>query len=122
MMKSFDFSKATFGNQFNGFDGFNQGMSPNENGLNTKQIDYNIGIGGVYSYAPAAHKNLYAGFSAFNITRPNISFYDGIAVFSDDIRDGIKGSWSMLPSILFQSQGNNREIVVGSFVKYSLYV
>ena len=127
MMKSFDFSKATFGNQFNGFDGFNQGMSPNENGLNTKQIDYNVGIGGVYSYAPAAHKNLYAGFSAFNITRPNISFYDGteirqnvryVATVGGEV--GLKNGWSLLPSALFQSQGNNREIVFGAFAKYSL--
>lgn len=127
MMKSFDLSKATFGNQFNGYDGFDQGMSPNENGLNTKQIDYNLGIGGVYSYGPSAHNNLYVGFSAFNITKPNISFFDGteirleprmVATVGGEIK--IKNNWSVLPSVLFQSQGVNKEMVLGSFVKYSL--
>ncbi|MFN8283383.1 MAG: PorP/SprF family type IX secretion system membrane protein [Chitinophagales bacterium] len=127
MMKSFDYSKATFGNQFNGFDGFDQSIGPNEAGLNTKQIDYNLAIGGVYSYAPAANKNIYAGFSVFNVTKPNISFFDGteirldpryVATVGGEMK--LKGSWSILPSVLFQSQGVNKEIVLGSFVKYSL--
>lgn len=127
LMKSFDLSKATFGNQFNGFDGFNQGINPNEAGLNTKQMDYSLGIGGVYSYAPSMHNNLYAGFSAFNVNRPNISFFDGteirldtrfVATVGGEIK--VKDSWSVLPSALFQVQGNMKEMVFGSFVKYSL--
>lgn len=127
VMRRFDLSKATFGNQFNGFDGFDQSINPIENGLNTKQIDYNLGIGGLYSFAPKEHSNLYLSISAFNLTRPNVSFYDGqenrlytrIAAFAGG-EVTLKGSWSMLPSAVFQIQGPHKEIMFGSFARYGL--
>lgn len=127
VMRRFDLSKATFGNQFNGFDGFDQSINPIENGLNTKQVDYNLGIGGLYSFAPKEHSNLYLSISAFNLTRPNVSFYDGqenrlytrIAAFAGG-EVTLKGSWSMLPSAVFQVQGPHKEIMFGSFARYGL--
>ncbi|HQV78520.1 MAG TPA: PorP/SprF family type IX secretion system membrane protein [Chitinophagales bacterium] len=125
--RKFDLSKATFGNQYNGFDGFDPNMNPIENGLNTKQLDYNLAIGSVYSYAPKAHSNLYVGFSAFNLIRPNLSFYEGqenrqfsrfAAMVGGEVT--LKGTWSMLPSALFQKQGPNMEIMFGTFARYGL--
>lgn len=127
ILRKFDLSKSTFGNQYNGYDGFDQGINPNENGLNTKQVDYNLGIGGVYSFAPKPHTNFFLSVSAFNLTRPNVSFYDNVenrlftrlAVFTGG-EVLLKGSWSMLPSALFQLQGPHKEIMFGSFVRYGL--
>lgn len=127
VMRRFDLSRATFGNQFNGYDGFDQGINPGENGLNTKQLDYNLGIGALYTYSPKEHNNVYISISAFNLTRPNISFYDErehrlytrIAAFAGG-EVSIKGNWSMLPSAIFQMQGPNMEIMFGSFVRYGL--
>lgn len=124
-LRSFDRSKATFDNQFNGYDGFDQSIDPLENGLNTRQIDYNLAIGGVYSFSPKEYYNVFVSFSAFNLTRPNISFYNGAesrlfmryAAFAGG-QFVLKGTWSMLPSALFQLQGPNKEIVFGSFVRY----
>lgn len=126
-LRTFDLSKATFGNQFNGYDGFDQSINPIENGLHTKQIDYNLGIGGLYSYSPKDHYNLYVSVSAFNLIRPNVSFYTGqenrlyarfAAMIGGEVR--LKGSWSMLPSALFQMQGPSKEIMFGSFARYGL--
>lgn len=126
-LRKFDLSKSTFGNQYNGYDGFDQGINPNENGLNTKQLDYNLGIGGVYSFAPKPHSNLFISVSAFNLTRPNVSFYNDtevrlftrLAVFvGGEVK--LKNNWSMLPSALFQIQGPHKEIMLGSFVRYGL--
>ncbi len=126
-LRKFDITKATFDNQFNGYDGFDQNINPNEAGLNTKQIDYNLAIGAVYSFSPKAHYNFFASFSAFNIVRPNVSFYDGkenrlyrrYAAFAGG-EFVLKNSWSMLPSVLVQMQGPHKEYVFGSFVRYGL--
>lgn len=127
VMRRFDLSKATFGNQFNGYDGFDQGINPGESGLNTKQLDYNLGIGGLYTYSPKEHNNVYVSFSAFNLTRPNVSFYDNnehrlytrfTAFAGGEV--SLKGSWSLLPSAIFQKQGPSMEIMVGSFARYGL--
>jgi hypothetical protein len=91
---------------------FDQSLNPGENGLNTKQLDYNLGIGGLYSFSPKEHYNVFVSLSGFNLTRSNVSFYEGqenrlhsrIAAFvGGEVL--IKGSWSMLPSALFQKQG-----------------
>lgn len=126
-LRKFDISKATFGNQFNGYDGFDQGINPNENGLKTRQIDYNLAVGAVYSFSPKAHYNFFMSISGFNLIRPNVSFYNDsesrlytrIAAFvGGEVK--LKGSFSMLPTALFQMQGPNKEIVFGSFVRYGL--
>lgn len=127
VLRKFDLSKATFGNQFNGYDGFDQTINPIENGLKTKQIDYNLGIGGLYSFSPKEHYNLFLSISAFNLTRPNVSFYSGqenrlytrIAAFAGG-EVLLKGNWSMLPSALFQIQGPHKEIMFGTFARYGL--
>lgn len=127
VMRKFDLSRATFGNQFNGYDGFDQSINPNENGLSTKQLDYNLGIGGIYSFSPRAHNNFFLSVSAFNLTRPNVSFYKGqenrlysrFAIFTGG-EVSLKGSWSLLPSALYQMQGPNKEIMFGSFARYGL--
>lgn len=123
--RNFDISKATFGNQFNGYDGFDQNINPSENGLQTKQIDYNLGIGGLYSYSPKAHSNFYASFAVFNVTRPNVSFYKGhenrlFARYTAFVggETVLKGNWSMLPSAIFQRQGPNMEIMFGTMARY----
>lgn len=127
VMRRFDLSKATFGNQFNGYDGFDQSIGAGENGLNTKQLDYNLGIGGLYSYSPKAHNNLYVSISAFNLTRPNVSFYTGhenrlytryTAFVGGEV--SLKGNWSLLPSAIFQKQGPSMEVMFGSFARYGL--
>ena len=127
VLRRFDLSKATFGNQFNGYNGFDPSVNPIENGLNTKQIDYGLAIGGVYSFSPKEHYNLYVSVSGFNIVRPNVSFYDGqenrlytrfAAMVGGEVR--LKGTWSMLPSALFQKQGPNMQIMFGSFARYGL--
>ena len=126
-LRKFDISKATFGNQYNGYDGFDQGINSNENGLRNKQVDYNLAIGGVYSFSPKAHSNLYLSVSAFNLIRPNVSFYENtenrlyarLAVFAGG-EVSIKENWSMLPSALFQMQGPHKEIMFGTFVRYGL--
>jgi type IX secretion system PorP/SprF family membrane protein len=126
-LRSFDLSKATFENQYNGYDGFDQNIDPLESGLNTRQVDYGLAIGGVYSFSPKEHYNVFVSFSAFNLTKPNVSFYNGAesrlfsryAAFVGG-EFVLKGSWSMLPSALFQIQGPNMEIMAGSFVRYGL--
>ncbi len=126
-LRKFDINKATFGNQFNGYDGFDPTINPNENELNSKQLDFNLGIGGLYSFSPKAHYNIYISLSGFNLMRSNVSFYSGqenrlysrfAAMVGGEVI--LKGSWSMLPSALFQMQGPNTEIMFGSFARYGL--
>lgn len=126
-LRKFDISKATFDNQFNGYDGFDQNINPNESGLNTRQIDYNLAIGGLYSFSPKEHYNLFVSFSAFNLLQPNVSFYNEkenklfrryTAFAGGEFK--LKDSWSMLPSVMYQKQGPHHEAVFGSFVRYGL--
>lgn len=127
LLQKFDMSKATFENQFNGFDGFNQAINPNESGLNNKVVKYNLGLGGLYSFSPKEHSNLFVSFSAYNLLMPNVSFYTGaesklqrrmVAFAGGEFQ--LKGNWSMLPTAMYQKQGPNQEIIFGSFVRYGM--
>ncbi len=123
--RKFDLSKATFENQFNGYNAFDPTKDPLESNLKTKQIDYNLSLGTLYSFSPNANYNFYLGFSAFNVTQPNISFFNGNEEKLErrySIQTGakikLKNTWSLLPSAMFQLQGKNLEALFGSFVRY----
>jgi type IX secretion system PorP/SprF family membrane protein len=127
VMQKFDMSKATFENQFNGYDGFNQAINPNESGLHDKNMHYNLAIGGLYLFAPKEHNNFYLSFSAYNLLAPNMSFYDGqksnlqrrfVGFAGGEVT--LKGRWSMVPSAMYQMQGPSREIIFGTFARYSM--
>ncbi len=128
-VRKFDFSKATFDNQFNGLDGFDPGLPSGETQLIDKQVDYNLAAGLMYAYSPKDGSKFYIGGAAYNLMSPNVSFFEGgtkrlekrFAVVSGaEIKLTKKGTWSILPSIFFQKQGPAREILAGAFVRYAM--
>ena len=127
--RKFDMDKATFESQFNGLDGFDQGLPSGETQLISKQSDYNLAVGLMYAYSHKEHDNFYIGASAYNLTSPNVSFFEGgtqrlykrfLIMTGAEIKVGKKG-WALMPSAMFQKQGPNFEALFGTFVRYAMF-
>lgn len=126
--RKFDMSKATFEGQFNGFDGFDLGLPSGETQLIDKQTDYNLAVGLMYAFSPGEHNKFYLGGAGYNLTSPNVSFFEGaehrmykryMVMAGGEVRISKKG-WSLLPSVMFQKQGPNFEALFGTFVRYAM--
>lgn len=124
--RSVDLSKATFGNQFIS-GGYDNSLPNNENGLFTSYRFINMGLGVLWFYEPTDDVNLYVGAGAFNLLRPNQSFFSGVKEdlylrYTAQLGAQIKFSdkVSAKPAVFFQRQGPFQEMLLGSFVTYDL--
>lgn len=122
--RSVDLSKATFGNQFvNG--GYDNGLNNGENNLFSNYKFLNAGAGLLWFYQPSDDVNFYAGFSIFNLLRPNTSFFSGVRedlFLRYSMQTGAQWKFNkkvgLRPSVMFQRQGNFQEMLLGTFVDY----
>lgn len=122
--RNIDFSLLSWDNQFNGFY-YDAGLSSNENFGVNRRTGFNAAIGAIYSYRPAHRKEIVAGVGWFNIPQMKQSFY-GDDLIKRDMRFAVhaKGNWPLnfewdiQPGILTQFQGDFKEIIFGSNVRY----
>lgn len=121
--KSFDMSKVTTDSQF-GVDGYNSGLSTQENFPNTNKVYGDVGAGILWNLTQRNSNNYYLGFSVSHLNQPNISFFDD----SDEqlyIKSTLHGGAffklskqiGLMPSFMFLNQGPHNELNIGSLVK-----
>jgi type IX secretion system PorP/SprF family membrane protein len=127
VQKSIDLSRLYFGDEYrNG--GYNLGTT-NEL-LNNKLSTYLANVGLNWGHAPSEKFAYQVGVSAFNLNQPLESFQrqkkNNEVGLGMRINTQIGAIWhttdrlSILPAVLFQSQTNASELVVGNEFKYRI--
>ncbi|MBL7724397.1 MAG: PorP/SprF family type IX secretion system membrane protein [Chitinophagaceae bacterium] len=126
IQRRFDRNKMTFGDQWNPVFGFNPG-TPSSDVLNrTNATAFDMGAGVLYFDAqPGKKANLYAGFSASHLTKPEDKFSaTGDAKFPmrytahAGIRFTLSDRFSITPNFLYLSQGSATEKMAGAYGQY----
>jgi type IX secretion system PorP/SprF family membrane protein len=124
--KSFDITKLTFDNQYDG-DRYNAALASGENFSKTRITYFDIGAGLAYLWRKNDRMKVNVGVSAFHLNKPKQSFFE-----NDDIRLDVKttitgigeipvsAQLDVLPSFMYQHQGKFHETLFGVFGKYYL--
>lgn len=125
--RSFDLSKARFGNQFDPNSGFNGGIQSNEtfNAQSTLVPDVNAGVM-YFDGNPNQDVNVFLGASAAHLNRPSdkltstksripIRFtgHGGARIRASELLD-------IVPNALFMYQGNTHEISLGAYAQLNV--
>ncbi len=121
--RSVDFSQFTYDNQFTGR-AFDPNLFSGEDFERNSLAHFNLGTGFGLEHRLSSNDKIEIGFSAFNLTNPNLSFSNQAANL--DIRKSLyvlsqfklNEKLSLLPSLLWLRQGNYREFVIGSELQY----
>ena len=132
--RNVNYEQLTFGDQFNGLDGYTFDTDEDLPVNNFSYGDLSVGIN--YAYTPKARKSFYAGFAMHHITQPDVSFYrdevdangDSFASeklyarYSTQLSAELPASdvLSFLPRILVAKQGSHVEINAGANVRFML--
>ena len=122
--RNIDFTKFNFDVQFNGYT--YDPTLPNLEAFGTsKRTGLNFNVGAVYKYAPAYRKEIVAGIGWFNLPQIKQSLFndntikrDKRLVFHAKANYELNFEWDLQPGIFAQFQGDYKEIVFGSNVRY----
>jgi len=125
--RSFDFSQARFGNQFNPISGYDGGMMSGETISSQSSLvpDVNAGIM-FFDGNPNKNVNIFLGASAAHLTRPMDRFSGSnsrIPVrFTAHGGARIRASESLdiVPNALFMYQGNTNEVSLGAYAQLNV--
>jgi type IX secretion system PorP/SprF family membrane protein len=126
IQRRFDRSKLTFGDQWNPITGYNPGNASADYISRSTASSFDVGAGVMYFDAqPGKKANLFAGFSASHITKPDDKFSaSGDAKFPArytahaGIRLSINQVFSITPNALYLKQGSASEKMVGAYASY----
>jgi type IX secretion system PorP/SprF family membrane protein len=125
--RRFDQSKFTTSNQFDPSTGeFNPNIQPDEVLSKTAATSFDAGAGIMYYDAtPGKKMNLFAGLSAYHLTRPEDPFTTGPELTRMPVRLTAHGGamftlsevLSITPNVLYMRQGKASEKMVGAYVQ-----
>lgn len=126
IQRRFDRNKMTFGDQWNPVFGFNPGTPSAEVLSRTSATAFDVGAGAMYFDAqPGKKANLFAGFSASHLTKPEDRFSStGSEPFPmrytahAGIRFTLSSQFSITPNFLYLSQGTATEKMIGAYGQY----
>ncbi|SFA57483.1 type IX secretion system membrane protein, PorP/SprF family [Pedobacter suwonensis] len=125
--RSFDFSQARFGNQFNPITGYDGGMMSGETLSSQSSLvpDVNAGIM-FFDGDPNRNINVFLGASAAHLTRPMDRFsgtnsrvpvrftgHGGARIRASELLD-------IVPNALFMYQGNTNEVSLGAYAQLNV--
>ncbi len=125
--RSFDFSQARFGNQFNPITGYDGGMMSSETLSSQSSLvpDVNAGIM-FFDGDPDKGVNVFLGASAAHLTRPMDRFsgtnsripvrytaHGGARIRASELLD-------IVPNALFMYQGNTNEVSLGAYAQLNV--
>lgn len=128
IQRRFDRNKMTFGDQWNPVFGFNPG-NPSSDVLNRNNaLAFDMGAGVLYFDAqPGKKANIYAGFSASHLTKPEDHFaaagnasFPLRYTFHGGVRFTLSDKFSLTPNFLYLSQGTAREKMLGAYGQYKV--
>jgi type IX secretion system PorP/SprF family membrane protein len=122
--RSIDFSKLSFDNQFNGY--YYDPTLPNYEPFGvSKRTGFNASVGVMYAYRPADRREVVAGIGWFNLPQNKQTMYaDDLIKRDRRLVVHAKGNydlnfeWDLQPGFILQFQGEYKEIVFGSNIRY----
>lgn len=124
--RSFDYSKLSFDNQWNG-DVFNPSIGSNESFAQTHVTVFDFGTGIAYKYIKDDRTNFTIGFGAMHLNRPKESFLnDNSSIltprYTVHARAQIKltKKLDIVPEVMYQRQQTKQEFDLGGHFKYHL--
>lgn len=123
---SLDPAGLTFDNQYNGYY-YDPSLASGEQFPRSATTHPDVNIGATYRYRADERTKVQIGFGLFNLTRPGINFLGG-PVSALDVRLSthamvqfpITEKLDLLPMVQFMSQGEFRELDLGSNLRYIL--
>lgn len=128
IQRRFDRNKMTFGDQWNPVFGFNPGTLSQDvlNRTSASALDMAAGVL-YFDAAPGKKANLYAGFSASHLTKPEDHFAStGNATFParytahGGVRINVNERFSITPNFLYLKQGTATEKMAGAYGQYKV--
>lgn len=125
IQKRFNPSKMTFGDQWNAATGFDPSAVSGDiaNVSNVRSSAFDAGAGVMYfDAAPGKKANLFAGYSASHLTRPEDKFFGANSngrtpvrhTIHAGVRIGLSNNFSLTPNALFLKQGTATETMLGA--------
>lgn len=124
--RNIDFTKFNFDNQFNGYV-YDPGLPTGEVMTQNSRAGFNASVGAIYAFRPEPKKEIVGGFGFFNIPQIKQSFYGDDGIRRDrrlliHARGNypINDKWDVQPAGFAQFQGEFKEIVVGTNVRYTM--
>jgi type IX secretion system PorP/SprF family membrane protein len=125
--RSFDFSQARFGNQFNPISGYDGGMMSGETLSSQSSLVPDVNAGIMYFDGnPNKSVNVFLGASAAHLTRPMDRFsgsnsripvrftaHGGARIKASELLD-------IVPNALFMYQGNTNEVSLGAYAQLNV--
>jgi len=123
--RQINWSKLQFGNQYNGM-AYDVNLPSKEAHITDGKTNISLGVGAVYSFRMSKGRQLDGGVALFNLNRPDQGFYGERILRSMRtnvfvrMHYPIDFDWDLIPSVQFSMQGDYRELVLGSSVKYTL--
>jgi len=119
-------NKLTFGDQWNPITGYNPGTSSSEALRRTSAATLDIGVGLMYFvFQPGQKANIFLGFSASHITRPEDKFSDDSQArfpvrytAHGGVRLSLSDVFSLTPNLLYLRQGTAEEKMIGAYGSY----
>lgn len=122
--KRVDISKLNFDMQFDGYT-YDVNLGSGETFNTESMTNFNLALGAVYKYKPEKRKELVAGIGWFNVSTPNQSFMDNSTikrnkrvVIHAKANYPLNYELDLQPGIFTQFQGEYKELVIGSNIKY----
>lgn len=122
VFNSLDYTLLRFPDQFDGIQ-YNPNLPLTEEFDKTNSVFFNIGAGGQATFKPNKKQSYTAGVAGYNLTSPNISFfndkqvrlYPRLLVHAMAIVE-VKPDIDMVPAAKMQFQGTQKEFHVGAMV------
>jgi len=125
VFNSLDYTVLRFPDQFDGIQ-YNPDVPVSEEFDKTNSVFFNVGAGGQITAKPNKRQTYTVGIAGYNLTQPNISFFDdkSVRLYPRTLMHAmaiveIKPDVDMVPAAKMQFQGKQKEFHVGAmFIKY----
>lgn len=127
-------NSLSWGNQWNGRDGFSSDIASNENNSNTSFMHSDMAAGIFYNYADYNNtlvrkefQNIYGGVSYFHITRPHLNYRGGtdrlhskLVILGGGVFEIPRSTVAIAPSASYILQGPLQETLISALLKFRL--
>jgi type IX secretion system PorP/SprF family membrane protein len=116
--RNIDYSDLNFDAQYDGLV-FNPNLATGESFARDSRTYFDLHLGASWFYQRNKREKYTAGFGLYNLTTPEQSYFDAAVPLNSRLNIhasaeiAVAEDWDIMPSILFMSQDNYREFVIG---------
>lgn len=125
--QSIDYSRLSFGDQFNGIRYDDQLISADPGNRIDNAMLLNVAGGSFLEYKQSERLRVGLGYALYNINEPDRSFNAAYAVIQQQRHNlhvfssvPIVAAWDLMPAVQFMRQGTQDELLLGSAIRYHL--